>query len=328
MARRWVMADPEQPLAEHETGAGRPTMNRDPFGQLWKTISKASQIVVPSTLLASIFFYFGLRYTQDLYRQYGLDDSALGFSTPDYVERSLNVTVEPARNVAVAALAAVGSHVVLSVAFQLADSAKLGLGKRFAQLVSVLLVGGGIAGTLTFWSPGHLKLGPVASAAWWLVSVVAILYGAHLGWTRTGSTSRVTVLIRQALSSGERRVLTTLSLVLVTLLVAHGAFELTRAYAYERAVRQALRNEGTPWAFPTVRIYSRIDLALDEDLGVPEQVLEGEPGDYRYRYVNLRLFLHQNERIVLWPAHSTAREGVFILRESDDLRIEYLPSVR
>jgi hypothetical protein len=69
---------------------------------------------------------------------------------------------------------------------------------------------------------------------------------------------------------------------------------LTRTYARERAIKQALQNEASPWAFPLVRIYSDVDLALDDELGVREEVLPGDRAAYRFRYEGLRLFLQQD----------------------------------
>jgi hypothetical protein len=304
------------------------TAATDALSQAWRVVLAAGRVLVPGSLVVSLFFYFGLRYTHDHYLQYGLDDSGLGLSTTDYVVRSLNVTVQPARVVALAAIAGVAVHMVLAVALRLANHVRPAADARIAWLLGPILVATGVAGMFLFWSPDRLDLEPVTSAAWWLASVLMAMYGLYLGWMRARPTNRASTLVREALDDRERRAMKSLLLAISILLVAHGAFELTRAYARERAIQQALHNETRPWAFPLVRIYSKVDLALDDQLGVVEEVLPGDEGAYRYRYINLRLFLQQNDRLVLWPAGRSRRSGMFILRESDDLRVEYQPELR
>jgi hypothetical protein len=303
------------------------TAGSDTLSEAWRVVIAAGRVVVPGTLLASLFFYFGLRYTHDHYLQYGLDDAGLGLSTTDYVVRSLNVTVQPARVVAMAAIVSAGLHVALAIGLRLANRVRPTSGELTARVLGAVLVAAGITGMLLFWSPGRLDVGPVTSAAWWLMSALIVIYGGYLGWVRARPTDRVSRLVREALDWREWRVVTSVLLAMAIVLVAHGAFELTRAYARERAMDQALHNEATPWAFPLVRVYSKIDLALD-DLGVRREVLPGDERAYRYRYVNLRLFLQQNDHLVLWPAHRSPRSGMFVLRESDDLRVEYEPELR
>jgi hypothetical protein len=304
------------------------TAGADTLSQAWRVVLAAGRVLVPGSLVVSLFFYFGLRYTHDHYLQYGLDDSGLGLSTTDYVVRSLNVTVQPARMVALAAIAGVAVHMVLAVALRLANHVRPAADARIARLLGLMLVAAGVAGVLLFWSPDRLDLEPVTSAGWWLASVLMVMYGLYLGSMRARPTGRAWTLVREALDDREWRIVTSLLLAIAVVLVAHGAFEFTRAYARERAIQQALHNEATPWAFPLVRIYSKVDLALDDQLGVVEEVLPGEEGAYRYRYINLRLFLQHNDRLVLWPAGRSPRSGMFILRESDDLRVEYQPELR
>jgi hypothetical protein len=294
----------------------------------WPLVAAAARVLVPSTLLASLFFYFGQRYTEDHFMQYGVDDAGLGFSTTDYAVRSLNVTVEPARAVAVAVIAAVAAHVLLAAALRRADHVRPGSARRVTRLLAALLGAAGAVGLVVFWSPGRLGVAPVTSSAWWLVSLLTMMYALYLGWGRSPSAATGEPRQSLLLAPAERRVVGSVVLAMALVLVAHGAFELTRAYARERAVRQSLRTEAQPWAYPLVRIYSVVDLALDDELGVSEDTLAGDDDAYRYRYTDLRLFLHHHDRLVLWPADRSPRSGMFILHEADGLRVEYIPELR
>jgi hypothetical protein len=297
------------------------------LSQAWRIVGAAARVLVPGTLVASLFFYFGLRYTHDHYLQYGLDDAALGFSTTDYAVRSLNVTVEPARVVATAAITAVALHVALAVTLRWASRDSPESGERLARGLGAALVVAGVVGMVLFWSHGRLDVAPMTAAGWWLVSVLAVVYGLYLGWVRTSPKGRTSFIVA-SLGDTERRVVGALLLAMAVVLVAHGAFELTRIYARERAIEQALQNEAEPWAFPLVRIYSHVDLVLDDELDVREEVLPGDEAAYRFRYEGLRLFLQHDDHLVLWPADRSPRSGMFVLREADGLRVEYVPELR
>lgn len=309
------------------------------LSQAWSVVAAAARVLVPGTLVASLFFYFGLRYTEDHFLQYGVDDAAFEFSTTDYAVRSMNVTVEPARLVATFVVVAVAAHVALVVALRRVDQLRPGAGRRTARAIGAVLVGAGVVGTLVLWSPGRFDLAPVTSTGGWLVSVLAVIYGLYLGWGRPGSAAprdreqerdqdRDRPPLAAALGPTERKVVGAVVLAMTMVLVAHGAFDLTRAYARERAIQQAMQNEARPWAFPLVRVYSVVDLGLDDQLDVEEVVLPGGEGAHRYRYGELRLFLHHGNRLLLWPADRSPRAGMFILRESARLRIEYVPELR
>ncbi|HWC68766.1 MAG TPA: hypothetical protein VG478_11910 [Acidimicrobiales bacterium] len=313
--------------ADSTIAAGTTPTQTASHADVWKPVVTAAKVLVPSTLLASLFFYFGLRYTHDHYLQYGLDDAGLGFSNTDYIVRSLNVTIQPARLVAFAAIIGVAFHVGVCVVLRALAHRRQDADRRFARILGAALVVLGVAGILVFWSPGRLGTRPVTSTAWWLVSVLVVIYGAYLGWIRYRPEDRASRYVSDALHEREGKVLAAVLLGMAVVLVAYGAFEFTRAYARERALQQALRNERTPWAFPLVRVYSRVDLAL-EDLGVAEERLQGGEDEYVFRYVGLRLFLHDNDRLVLWPSQRSPRFGMFILRETDDVRVEYQPELR
>jgi len=299
------------------------------MSQALSTVVAAARVLVPGTLVAALLYYFGLRYTEDHFLQYGVDDAAFGFSTTDYAVRSLNVTVAPARAVATFVVAALAAHVALAVALRRIDRARPGSGRRVARAIGVALVAAGLVGAVVFWSPSRLGVDPVTSTGGWLVSLLAVMYGLYLGWGRPGSAvRRDQPLLAGALGPTERRVVGSVVLAMAVVLVAHGAFDLARAYARDLAIDQAMQNEAQPWLFPLVRVYSDVDLGLDDQLDVEEAVLPGEQGAHRYRYDDLRLFLHHGQRLLLWPADRSPRSGMFILRESARVRIEYLPELR
>jgi hypothetical protein len=300
--------------------------SEDVLRDVWPMLLRAARVLVPSTLLVSLFYYFGLRYTDDHYRQYGLDDAALGYSSVDYVVRSLNVMVEPARVVAIAVLVAISLHVALTAGARTIERRRLHSDASVTRVAGLVLFAAGLVGMYEFWSSGRATTDQVRLTGGWLISGILVTYGAHLAYSRPRRPRDRTPHNREGtIDRDQRRWLTSLVVAMLMLLVAQGAFDFTRAYARDRAYRESRRIEANPWWFPLVRIYSTIDLALDDQLQVPESQLDVEVGAYRYRYDNLRLFIQDNGRIVLWPANRSPRAGMFILTESADLRVEYLP---
>jgi hypothetical protein len=222
---------------------------------------------------------------------------------------------------------AVGGHVVVVVALHLLETHFPRVGRGPTRVLGIVLMTLGVLGVLRYWSYGGVGMDPFSRTRWWLISLINLTYGIYLVWVRAGMgfASRVT---GQATGASERRMIGSIVLAMLLTLFAFGSFEFTRAYAYEQALRQALRTEAAPWNFPLVRIYSRYDLALDDRLGIAERRLPGDPDAYRYSYEGLRMFAQHGELLVLWPAHRSPRSGMFVLKESADLRLEHEPELR
>ena len=296
--------------------------------EIWPRLLSAARVLLPSTLLASLFYYFGLRYTDYHYREYGLDDAALGYSSVDYVVRSLNVTVQPARVIAIAALAAVAVHALVVAASNAINRRRRRLGDILIRSTGFALLAVGCLGLYCYWSPGRFARDAVAVSAGWVMSALCTAYGAYLAYVRVGPEIQRGRPIGPTLDRRDRRFVTSATVIALIVLIVYGGFELTRAYAKARAYQESRRVESTPQAFPLVHIYSTFDLALDDRLDVGETKLDGDQDDYRYRYDDLRLFTQDNGRLLLWPTRQSPRTGMFILNESENLRVEYQPDRR
>jgi len=296
--------------------------------ELWRPLVATARVVIPSTLLASLFYYFGLRYTDYHYAQYGLDDAALGYTTTDYVVRSLNVTIQPARVVAVTVALAVFAHLAIAVSLRLLAARHPTASAAAGRTLGVLFVAVGATGSVRYWSHWSEGLDPAAQSRWWLVSLVTLAYGLYIGLVRPGPGPAVSRLAAQAMSPREQRTIGTILLTVLLTLITYGAFTFARAYAQDRALQQAYETEAKPWVYPLVRVYSRFDLALDDALGITESRPTSSTSGYRYRYDGMRLFIQDNGRLLLWPADRSPRAGMFILHETADIRVEYQPEPR
>src|SRR5262245_17081257 len=120
-------------------------------GDAWRPLLGVARVVVPSTFLVSLFYYFGVRFTDDHYRQYGLDDAALDFSTTDYVVRSLNVTVQPLRAVALVVVTAVGAVIIVNVSLRLLGARRPSALRSARRMTGLGVVICGLLGCIVFW---------------------------------------------------------------------------------------------------------------------------------------------------------------------------------
>lgn len=51
--------------------------------------------IAPTTIITSVCVYFGLVYTREFYKYFGIDSNAIGFTTADYVTTSISVLYAP-----------------------------------------------------------------------------------------------------------------------------------------------------------------------------------------------------------------------------------------
>lgn len=297
------------------------------MSEVWEQLRRGAKVIVPSTIFVSLFYYYGLRYTDELHHQFGLDDAALGYSPTDYVVRSLNVTVQPLRVVAVAVVISIVGHLAIGAALRSAERRRPGIRRPATKSVGIAALVIGLTGAGVMWTHGRMDLPDLHRAGYWLLSLLLVAYGVHLAWLRAGDDDRLARFVVSTVEERERRTIAVVLLATLLVLVTYGAFEFARFYARDRAVQQARRTEAAPWIFPRVRVFSRDDLALDEDLGISERVVEGDLLALRFRYEGMRLYAQDNGRILLWPADRSPRAGMFVLTETDRIRVEYEPEL-
>jgi hypothetical protein len=116
------------------------------------------QVAIPGGVITALLYYLGWAFTKAQYKELGVDHSSLGFSTTDYVLRSLNVLVEPIPNVILLGL--VGSLLVIGL-FLLVRA----LPGRWAARLIVVLAMIGFLGVVLSWSQSRLNntLGRISS---------------------------------------------------------------------------------------------------------------------------------------------------------------------
>jgi hypothetical protein len=296
-------------------GAAEPT-NGAPTdaNRLSRAVGVLGQIIAPTTLITVLLVYFGWARTSAVYGVFGIDWAVLGFSTQDYVFRSIGTAFTPAIGLLLAFLVAVPAHDSL---LRLLAKAKRRDRPRLVAKIVVGLVTGigvvlaalgvlGVVGAVRFrtaWPVVPLMLG---------FGVLLLGYAPTLYHAATGSTL-----------GGDRR-----SPPHVALRIVFGTFLVlclfwaVAVYGQKTGVEEAVRIASEPRALPGVIIYSPQSLKLDAP-GLVETPLPGDDSRYRYRYDGLRLLVRGVDRYVLLPA--TWRPGMraIVLHDDPALRLEF-----
>lgn len=278
-------------------------------GQLWR----AAGIVISQTaVLTAVLFYFGWARTTATFDYFGVDVSLLGFSTSDYLLRSVNSAFRPLLLAGVVAIVATGVHQWLAAASERGG----GRSRRWmrqapvvALALGVVLVAIALSG-IAFTDFG-LELGlwlPLSLGA----GVALLAFGEH-GWPRFrgGTAHAATHPARQL------RVFVFIGLALMAL------FWTVSLYAGQLGGQRALELTRALPSATEVVIYAEDRLSL---AGPGVQVAELPVADskYRYRYSGLRLLVRGQERYVLLPVGwFPGRGSAYVLRDEDDIRLEF-----
>lgn len=261
-------------------------------------------VAAPTTLVAGLAFYFGWRREQAFAGYFGIDQSMLGFSTSDYVLRSVDALFVPL-------------VVVLLVLFGVVTARALLAGRLYrpelTPIIALAGLGAFVVGILLAW--GH----PVSSGYVYLqalgIGVGALLVADALGhWPKAHSNSLAAV----------RFVAVALALL--------SAFWATSEFANSRGLILARRLAADVTVNPVATIFSSRNLDINpmryyrgcSDLVVSK--LRG--GEYRYRYSGLTLLLRSGGKYFLTPSPGptspwTAEDSVLIVPDDESIRVEF-----
>jgi hypothetical protein len=310
----------------------------DPEAGGWKRTKAVVTLLalVPGALVTAVFFYYGWVYTSVLYAQFGISVAGLEFSTTDYIVRSLNVFVDPTQELILG--------VILLAAALVVAHWRVGgwWGKlqkespRTAARVVVTIVMTGWVGMAVSSASDFAGLAAQPLAWLWLLSAALTFYGMWMAWTGLGVSraKRRRVWLKDHWRARGATVepddevwftryprLTALGVLISVAAVLFGVFESTRLYAQTKAVRAAITIEANCFAFPMLELVAATDLGV-EGQGVIRTPEENDDGVNLFRWSGLRLLLHDNGRLVIWPAAMSPRKGVMIIQESNVLTVQ------
>ena len=294
-----------------------------PAHALRATLRGVSAVVGPTTMVLALLYYFGWVRTSYQAHRLGLDDSLLGYSTQDYVLRSISSLEGPLTIGAAAVLLALGAHRALlswidghseraderrSAARQLQASAGA-LGAVAFVLVVLGVLGARVKHPSRFvslWAPLSLAIGIA------LLSYAVHVYNRYVPTLQRRGRARLPSKEVAGLNLFAAGVMSALLLLTVLRAVSH--------YAAIRGIELAAEAERVLPSQPDVTIYSAKQLELQPP------VVETKIGDadaaYRYQYTGLKLLFRSERRFFLRPADTSDTRNI-ILADSDDVRLEF-----
>jgi len=272
-------------------------------------------VVAPVTLVTALAYYFGYRRESAFAGYFGIDPSTLGFTTNDYVLRSVDALFVPITVLLLVAFGAVFLHALAGDRFQRINLAPIAAfaGLCFLILGIALLAGGPIANRYAYLQ----ALGPA-------LGVSLLLYA--LAQNRTVS--------RHAFGAA---VFVGIAVVLVSLFWATSDYAATRGQADARDLARDIT------VLPSLTIFSKENLDINPSApggGQPQPVKPGggcplltvsklRTGVYPYVYRGFTLLLQSGGNYFVTPTPvdagthwNAANQSVFVIPDDGNIRVE------
>jgi hypothetical protein len=267
--------------------------------------------VGPALVLGALGYYFGWQRTQALYTYFGFDSSLLGFSTQDYVFRSVEALWTLLTAVAVTGVVLVLIHWIAMSRYQ---------ERRWLRNGGYLLSGLGLCAlALAVAGLNDVILKHTELTAPILLCAAAIsgAYGVFLISLPAPEDSQ-----KRGSRAAAEPVPRALE-VFVLFVGVLGLFWLTSNWAAIDGVGAAHRIEQGLTARPEVLVYSRTDLGLDGSGASVTALTSSRQDDYRYRYGHMRLLIESGGRFFILPDSWRHGDGTaIILADDSNVRIE------
>jgi hypothetical protein len=275
------------------------------------TLEFVGLVAAPTTVVTALAFFFGWTETNARALYFGIDASALGFSTKDYLVRSADALFVPLAALLVLALLVVLLHTVVTRDAAGGRRHALRAAALTAVVVGVVLFTIGVAAVfapLPF-SPHYLF--PSASSG---LGVALVAYGLHLLGRLSPSGHWLSPSSRPGLV-----VAGTLAGLLIVLSAFWTASEYAKALGRGRAEDLAAALDSRP----RVAVFAPRRLLIAGP-GVTEEQLSARDAAYRYRYAGLRLLVRSGGKYFLLPKDwSTSAGAAIVLPDSAALRFEF-----
>jgi hypothetical protein len=292
----------------------------DPLQSLRATLRGVASVVAPTSLLTALLYYFGWARTSYQARALGLDDSLFGFSTKDYLLRSIDAMFWPLFVGTLVTLAALSLHGhVIAWVTGAAGSPPPGvdLRNRVARWATLVLVGVGSGSLLLgiVWARVEEPSRVVSMAQPICITAgISILgYGVHLRRRLLGHGDT-------AEPTPELRAVRLVSSSVAVSLILLGLFWSVSRYAEIKGIDLAEVVEETLPTLPDVAIYSPTRLQLQAP--VEETTLSGDDSAYRFSYTGLKFLFRSEGKLFLRPSHPSDQTLNIIIPDRPELRLE------
>ncbi len=288
--------------------------------QLRSTLETLKLVVAPTTLLTGLLFYFGWEFTNSRLLYFGIDHSLLGYSTQDYLLRSIDPVVLPVSVMLLLGVVLVSSHAALrrwiGAGIHLdwigwAAVGAVGVGVVLFVMAATEIVDRPIITTNSILTPLNLGFG-----------VGAVVYGFYLRGLVALGTAPAPPAVPRGRSSTVIATLVT-ALIVLSLFAATGQWAKSAGYGRARQLAGEIGSRR-----PTALLYSKERLHL-RGPGVAVQPIGDEQSSYRFRYTGLKLLVRAGGKFFFLPSGwAPGRGTAIVLPDDDGLRVEYVPPLR
>lgn len=289
-----------------EGGAAKPA-DDTPVG--FDVVRTVLGLLPPVALITAVFVYFGWVWTEAVARALGQSDTVYGYSTRDYVLRSIHSLFFPM-------LVLTASALLLLIAHQQGQRALRGGNARWAAPVAWALIGLG-AVLLCYGIAYALWLFETSSAFVRVTGPLALGTGALLvaygGWLRSQvrrGPGPVLPTWQRAFAAGML-----MSIAALSLFWAVGNYGQVRGAQDAQLIVDHYRE-----VLPAVVVYAARDLGLEPDAAM--QALTNGDTRYNFRYSCLRLLDHVAGTWYLLPENWDQNYRLIMLGDDPDLRFE------
>ena len=297
----------------------------DPTRSLRATLRGIGSVVGPTSAVTALLYYFGWTRASYEATQLGLDQSLLGYSTQDYLLRSLSSMLTPLVIGLVAALGGFGFDTLVTAwARHLdAEAGSPATDRRRRKLLRALVaavVAVGL-GLLAFGAAGTQVRRPtqelyVASPVGVTAGILLLVYAVNL-YRRF-----FTVRDPEAKTTPFGVANPVVSAAIVMLLLVSLFWNVSH-YAVVKGHSLAALVEARVPSRPGVVIYSEKRLYLQAP--VVESRLEAENAAYNYAYSGLKLLFRADEKYFLRPSDTSSRVNI-VIADGPGIRLELFKS--
>lgn len=275
-------------------------------------------LVVPSlSVVTGLLFWFGWTFTNTRAAYFGLDYTALQFTTTDYLIRSAEAVFVPAAVLLLLFIAVLLLHGVVSALLRRSAGSK-----TILRWAAISTAAAGIAAT--------------ASGVWAMFAPLPVdgylmpplLQGA--GAAATAYSLSVLARLRQRSdgTAGDQRTQAAgwplYCYSLVVMLVIVNLFWATSLYAAALGTGKAQELAQRLSSRPSVTLYSKQSMALGTP--ITEKALNIPEGVYQFKYTGLRLLIKSSGKYFLLSEGWTRKSGIaLVLDDTSDIRLELEP---
>ena len=301
---------------------------------LRSALQSTALVVAPTTLLTALLYYFGWASSRTAWMYFGVDQSVIGFSTSDYILRSVRLLFWPL------GLIVLGALVALEVDHELELHVRQeGHGLFYSCFpvglasVGLAMVAAAVLGSLGLGLPLG---GPVATPVLFGTGTALLLYASILrrrslalreGRARPGASAPEGELTpdrrsdHPPSSGGPHTIRFSLAIALLVL----SPFWAPGDWASQEGAKSAQALAANLAAVePGVVIHSKVSLALDGP-GVQVDVAKDPSTAYPYTYSGLRLLVRSGGRFFLLPeAWAPHTAPALVVQDDADVRVDYL----